>query len=165
VSDEWLNDTGRDEIIFSQGMFVWDELKLQTIITVENSEEKIIAFLNIIPDFTQGEGTYDLIRKTKDAPNGILDYILVELFNYLKSEKYSSVNLGLAPMSGLDDPHNFSEKSMKYAYEKIKSFAHYKGLRDYKEKFSPHWKNEYLIYSHEYDLLQVPAALAKVIKP
>jgi phosphatidylglycerol lysyltransferase len=165
VSDEWLADTGREEIIFSQGMFVWDELKMQTVITVENAEEKIIAFLNIIPDYAKGEGTYDLIRKTADAPNGIMDFLLVELFNYSKSQNYTSVNLGLAPLSGLDDPQNFPEKSMKYAYEKIKSFSHYKGLRDFKEKFSPTWQNEYLIYSHDYDLLQVPSALAKVIKP
>lgn len=165
VSDEWLRDTGRKEIIFSQGMFAWEELKMQTIITVESAEEKIIAFLNIIPDYAEGEGTYDLIRKTTDAPNGIMDFLLVELFNYLKSQNYKSVNLGLAPLSGLDDPQNFPEKSMKYAYEKIKSFSHYKGLRDFKEKFSSHWQNEYLIYSHDYDLLQVPSALAKVIKP
>ena len=58
VSDEWLQDMGRTEIIFSQGMFVWDELKNQTIITVENPEEKIVAFLNIIPDFAKDEATY-----------------------------------------------------------------------------------------------------------
>lgn len=165
VSDEWLIDTDREEIIFSQGMFVWDELKLQPIIAIENAEEKIVAFLNIIPDFANGEGTYDLIRKTKDAPGGVMDYLLVELFNYLKSQNYSTVNLGLAPMSGLDEPQNFPEKSMKFAYEKIKSFSHYKGLRDYKEKFSPQWQNEYLIYTHDYDLLQIPVVLAKVIKP
>ena len=56
VSDEWLDDTNRSEIIFSQGMFVWEELKQQTLITVETSEEKIVAFLNIIPDFAPGEG-------------------------------------------------------------------------------------------------------------
>ncbi len=165
VNDEWLIDTKRDEIIFSQGMFVWDELKTQTIITIENAEEKVVAFLNIIPDFVKGEGTYDLIRKTKDAPGGVMDYLLVELFNFLKSQNYSTVNLGLAPMSGLDEPQNFPEKSMKFAYEKIKSFSHYKGLRDYKEKFSPQWQNEYLIYTHDYDLLQIPVVLAKVIKP
>ena len=49
---------------------------------------------------------------------------------------------------------------MKYAYEKIKSFAHYKGLRDFKDKFSPEWKNEYLVYSHDFDLLQVPSSAA-----
>jgi phosphatidylglycerol lysyltransferase len=165
VSDEWLDETGRSEIIFSQGMFIWGELKHQTLITVENSEEKIVAFLNIVPDFAPGEGTCDLIRKTIDAPNGVMDFIMVELFNYLKAEGYSYVNIGFAPMSGLNDPHTFKEKSMKFAYEKIRGFSQYKGLREYKEKFATVWVNKYLIYEHDFDLLQIPGTLMKVIKP
>ena len=165
VSDEWLHDTGRSEIIFSQGMFVWEELKQQTIITVENPEEKIIAFMNIIPDYTKGEATYDLFRKANDAPNGIMDFLLVEFFNYAKSMNFISANLGFAPMSGIDDPHTFPERSMKFAYEKIRSFAHFKGLREYKDKFNPVWYNKYLVYQHDYDLLQVPAVLTKIFKP
>ncbi len=165
VSDDWLYDTERSEIIFSQGMFDWEELKQQTLITVENSEEKVVAFLNIIPDYAKGEATYDLLRKTKDAPNGVMDYILVEMFGYLKSQGFETVNLGFAPMSGLKDPTKFSEKSMKFAYEKIRSFAHYKGMREYKEKFATIWYNKYLIYDHDYDLMQIPRALTKVIQP
>ncbi|KAF2341896.1 bifunctional lysylphosphatidylglycerol flippase/synthetase MprF [Flavobacterium tistrianum] len=165
VSDEWLDNTGRNEIIFSQGRFDWEELKQQTIITVDNAEEKIVAFLNVIPDYAENEGTYDLIRKTSDAPNGIMDFILVELFTYLKSQGYTSVNLGLAAMSGMEEADTFPEKSMKFAYERIKFFAHYKGLRDFKEKFSPVWHNKYLVYSHDYDLLQAPIVLNKVVKP
>jgi phosphatidylglycerol lysyltransferase len=165
VSDEWLKLTEREEIIFSQGMFVEKEIKEQTVISVENSEEKIIAFLNVIPDYVKNEGTYDLLRKTADAPNGIMDYILVELFKHFKASGIQYVNLGFAPMSGLDDPHTFTEKSMKFAYEKIRSFSHYKGQRDYKDKFNPRWNDKFLIYSNDYDLLQVPGVLANVIKP
>jgi phosphatidylglycerol lysyltransferase len=165
VSEEWLHDTGRKEIVFSQGMFLWDEIKQQTILTVESEEEKIVAFLNLIPDYVGGEITYDLIRKTRDAPNGIMDFMLVELFNHARALNYQFVNLGFAPMSGLDDMKSFPERSMKFAYEKIKAFAHYKGLRDYKDKFATEWQNRYLVYQHDYDLLQVPAALAKVFKP
>ena len=165
VSDEWLTSTERSEIVFSQGMFIWEELKQQEVITLENGEEKVIAFLNIIPDYAPGEGTYDLIRKTNDAPNGVMDYLLVEFFKYLKLKNYSTVNLGFAPLSGLNDPHTFPERSMKFAYEKIRSFSHYKGLRNFKEKFFPVWHNKYLIYTNDYDLLQVPAVLTKVIKP
>jgi len=67
-------------------------------------------------------------------------------------------------MSGLNDPHTFPEKSMKFAYEKIRSFSNYKGLRDFKEKYSPNWHNKYLIYDNDYDLLQVPRVLSKIIK-
>lgn len=165
VSDQWLEETKRTEIIFSQGMFSYEELKNQTIITVENKEEKIIAFLNIIPDYATGEATYDLIRKTNDAPNGIIDFILISLFNYLKTANYTSVNLGLAPMSGIVNPITIQEKAMKFAYEKIKSFSHHKGQRVFKEKFSPTWSNQYIIFSDDYDLIQIPRILAKVIKP
>jgi len=165
VSDEWLKLTEREEIIFSQGMFVEKEIKEQTVISVENNEEKIIAFLNVIPDYVKNEGTYDLLRKTADAPNGIMDYILVELFKHFKASGIQYVNMGFAPMSGLDDPHTFTEKSMKFAYEKIRSFSHYKGQRDYKDKFNPNWNDKFLIYSNDYDLLQVPGVLANVIKP
>lgn len=164
VSNEWLEETKRTEIVFSQGIFCMEELKEQTIITVENKEEKVIAFLNIIPDNVKGEATYDLIRKTTDAPNGILDFILIALFNHLKSENYTTVNLGLAPMSGIETPKTIQDKSMKYAYEKVKSFSHYKGLRNFKEKFSPLWNNQYVIFSDDYDLIQIPRILTKVIK-
>lgn len=165
VSDQWMKDKGGTEIVFSQGMFIWEELKEQTLITVENAEEKIVAFLNIIPDFVSGEGTYDLIRKTSDAPGGVMDFIMVELFNYLKSQQYTSVNLGFAPLSGIDSPSNFPERSMKFAYEKIRSFSHYKGLREFKNKFSPVWHHNYLIYEDDYDLLQLPGVLARVTRP
>jgi phosphatidylglycerol lysyltransferase len=165
VSDEWLAVNGRNEIIFSQGMFLWDELKQQVLITVENPEEKMVGFLNVIPDYAVQEGTYDLIRKTGDAPGGVMDFMLIELFKYLKEKHIRYVNLGFAPLSGNVSPQNLTEKSMNFAYNQIRSFAHYKGLREYKEKFSPVWTNKYLIYDQDFDLLQVPAALSKVIKP
>lgn len=164
VSEDWLKQTGRKEITFSQGIFAEDELRNQTILAVETKEEKVIAFLNIIPDYAPNEGTYDLLRKTSDAPNGIMDYMLVQLFSYFKSQGIQYVNLGFAPISGLNDANNFTEKSMKFAYERIKSFSHFKGQREYKEKFQPVWYDKYLIYDNEYDLLSVPAVLGNIIK-
>lgn len=165
VSDEWLLETEREELVFSQGMFVWEEIKNQTVIIVENAEEKVIAFINIIPDYAPDEGTYDLIRKTADAPNGVMDFMLVEVFNYFKRQNIHFVNLGFAPLSGIEIPEDITARSMKFAYEKIKSFSHYKGLRDYKEKFTPNWHDKYLVYEHDFDLLKIPSLLSKVIKP
>ena len=163
VSDEWLRDTERKEILFSQGKFAEDEIMEQTVLAAESRGGKIIAFMNIIPDYVEGEGTYDLLRKTHDAPNGVIDFMIVESLRYFKNSGYKYVNLGFAPLSGLDDPHNFTERAMKFAYEKIGSFSQFRGQREYKEKFRPVWKNKYLVYNYDYDLMQVPGALAKVI--
>jgi len=44
VSDEWLKLTEREEIIFSQGMFVEKRNKGPDVISVENSEKDYCIF-------------------------------------------------------------------------------------------------------------------------
>ena len=161
VSEEWLKELNQKEVAFTQGVFDASILKSQTILTIEDQEEKVYAFLNLIPDYALGEATYDLIRKVTEAPNGVLDMLLAMTFLHLKEEGYTSVNMGLAPLSGMEDV-NVTQKTIKYAYENFKVFGQFKGLRRYKEKFMPRWEKRYLIYSHNYHLLQVPRALKRV---
>ncbi len=161
VSVEWLKDLDQKEVAFTQGVFDIAILKEQTILTIEDKEEKVYAFLNLIPDYAPGEATYDLIRKVSDAPNGILDMLLAKTFLYLKETGFTSANMGLAPLSGMEDI-NVTQKTIKYAYENFKVFGQFKGLRKYKDKFFPSWEKKYLIYSHNYHLLQVPRALKRV---
>jgi len=165
VSDEWLRSYDMEETVFSQGMFNWNEIRSQDVITISDAENKVVAFLNIIPDYTPHECTYDMIRKTNDAPSGCMDALIVELIKYAKDKGYQYVNLGLAPMSGIEMPDNTAERVVKFAYEKIKRFRNYQGLRDFKEKFVTKWLNKYLIYQNDFDLIQLPAVLNKVMQP
>ncbi len=165
VSDEWLDETGYEEMVFSQGNFDIKELKQQTIITLENSGEKVIAFVNIIPDYVKDEGTYDLIRKTKDAPGGALDFLLIELIRYFKTTGRKKLNIGMVPFSGIKEGKTIPEKTIRFAYEKLKQFSYYKALREYKSKFDPTWVDKYIVYDDDYHLIGIPAALNKVMKP
>ena len=165
VSNEWQKERHYDELVFSQGLFDAEELKNQTLITVENQEEKILAFANIIPDYAPGEATYDLIRNAKGAPNGLLEFLMADLFFYLKGEGFQCADLGFAAMAGIEEGKNFPERSIRFAYAKFRAFAHYKGLKEFKDKFGPSWQNRYLVYTNDYDLFSVPAALKKVVKP
>ncbi len=164
VSNEWLSSDRKKEVVFTNGIFDSTILKNQTILIVENSEEKIVAFTNLIPDYVPEEATYDMVRKSNDAPNGVIDFLFIQMFEYLKSQGFKKVNMGLAPMAGIEQAENITEQTIKFAYENIRLFWHYRGLREYKEKFGPRWINKYLIYSFDYDLLQVPKALNEVTK-
>ena len=53
---------------------------------------------------------------------------------------------------------------MNFAYNRIKRFRQYKGLREFKEKYASEWLNKYLIYENDFDLLQLPGALNKVMQ-
>lgn len=164
VSDEWLQSTNRTEMVFSQGSFD-EQLKSQDLIITRNVDGIPVAFLNIIPDFAPDECTYDLIRKTADAPGGCMDALIIELIKYAKEKGYRFVNLGLAPMSGLEGTDKALERLMRYAYERIRRFRHYKGLRAFKEKYASQWLNKYLVYDNDFDLLRLPVVLNKAMKP
>lgn len=163
VSDNWLAKNNRKEMSFSQGMFIEEEIKQHTIIYLESPDKSILAFLDLIPSFKPGEARYDLIRKLDKSENGSIEYLMVALIDYCKDKGYLWLNMGMAPMSGIDTPKNFRERSIKFAYERIKRFQHYKGLRFAKEKFNPIWDSKYLIYDHHFDLLVLPGALNKVM--
>ena len=163
VSDEWLSE-GRREIGFSSGVFQLEELREQTILTVENSEEQVMAFLNLVPAPVPGEATYDLLRRQPDTPGWAMDFLMASLFSYLKTKGYRTLNLGLAPMTGLERAKSLPERALKFAYQRIKSFAHYHGLRAFKEKFATDWQNQYLVYNSDADLMAAASVMSEVEK-
>jgi phosphatidylglycerol lysyltransferase len=165
VSDEWLRALDREELVFSQGVFDEIEIKQQMVLAVENKEEKVVAFVNIVPDYKKGEGTFDLMRKTSDSPNGVMDFMMISLLNYFRSRGLQYVNLGFAPFSGLEKASGLPEKTLKFAYENFKALSHYKGQREFKNKFKPAWEERYLVYNHDLDLMNIPAVLRKIIRP
>lgn len=162
VSDEWLRAEGIGESAFSQGVFRAVEIKQQPIVVSENGEGKVMAFANIIPDYAPDEGTYDLIRKTTDAPSGVSDALLVGLIQYGQQQGWNWLNLGLAPLSGLSDEQDVAERAIKLAYERIRAFAHLRGLRAFKEKYADEWRDKYLLYSEDLDLVQASVAVQRV---
>lgn len=165
ISDEWLEAFDKEEQVFSQGMFDAKEIRQHDVITVADAEGNIAAFLNIIPDYSPEECTYDLIRKTLEAPGGCMDALIIKMIEYAKEHKCQYINLGLVPMTGITEPNSPAEQLIKYAGEKLKRFKHYHGLRDFKEKYATIWEDKFLVYETDYDLLQLPAALNKIMQP
>ena len=161
VSNEWLDQRGHSEAGFSQGVFSAQELKKCTVLTVENSEAKILAFINIVPSYKGCEGTYDLIRQSIDSPIGVLDYLMIKMIEYFKDNGYKTLNLGMAPMAGIKG-ENVNEQIINFYKENFKQASRLKGLFEYKNKFEPQWENRYLIYDQTFDLVRFPMVLNSV---
>jgi phosphatidylglycerol lysyltransferase len=164
VSREWLADFNKKELTFSQGSFDKKELQTQDIIAVKNAENGVEAFLNIIPDYTPEECTYDMIRRRANAPGGAMDALIVELISYCKQKNYKYLNLGLIPLSGFNEPNTAAEQIMKFASTRVGSFKQYQRLKNFKEKYATIWENKYLIYKNDFDLVQLPGTLRKIMK-
>ena len=164
VSDAWLRMLHRSELNFSQGVFDESELKKQTVLTMEDAEGKILSFINLIPGASASEANFDMMRRVEEAPNGTMDFMFVNMFRYLQAKGFETCNLGLVPMSGLQRTSSLPENLIKMAYERMPRFAAYKSLRYFKEKFDPVWETKYVAFDSQLDLVNLPAALAQVVR-
>ena len=101
VSHEWLASKSVAEKGFSLGYF--DRAYLQRgACAVVRRDGSIIAFANIWAGAELEECSVDLMRHTRDAPNAIMDFMFAELMLWARAEGYRYFNLGMAPLSGLE---------------------------------------------------------------
>jgi len=109
---------------------------------------RIIAFANEVRSYRPGEATIDLMRHRRGAPNSTMEYLFIALMLALTDEGYRTFNLGMAPYAGVgDEPGASMEVRVVHELaEHITRFGSYKGIRDYKAKFEPHWEDRFLIY-------------------
>ena len=144
VSDAWLAEKNTAEKRFSLGFF--DERYLMNFdCGVVRRGGAVVAFANLWRGGVR-ELSVDLMRYSGDAPKGVIDYLLVECMLWGKAQGYQWFNLGMAPLSGLEEHalapawHKLGRMVQRYG----ETFYPFEGLRKYKEKFLPVWSPRYL---------------------
>ena len=154
VSNDWLS--GREEKGFSLGFFDRDYLSLAPVACVLDKSGKVQAFANFLVCNTKTESSIDLMRYDPQTErNGIMDYLFVQIFLYLKEIDVVYFDLGMAPLSNVgQNDHSFLEEKLAFlVYTFATRFYSFGGLRKYKEKFAPTWEARYLSYPKDSNLL------------
>jgi phosphatidylglycerol lysyltransferase len=148
VSDSWLGEKKGGEKRFSLGYF--DERYLSCFdCAVVRRAGAIVAFAHLWRAGVDTELAVDLMRYSDAAPKGVIDFLLVESMLWGKEQKFQWFNLGMAPLSGLEEHalaptwHKLGRMVQRYG----ETFYHFEGLRKYKEKFLPVWRPRYLAAS------------------
>jgi phosphatidylglycerol lysyltransferase len=164
VSDDWLQIPGRRERGFTLGLFDPDYVRSTTVIAAVDQNNRILAFINVLPSYKRGETTADLMRRRTDAPNGIMDYLFGKLFLELKKDGYQRFNMGMVPMAGFQQNETGSagERVVHHFFQKLNFIFSFSGLRAYKAKFASCWEPRYVVYRHITDLPRMALALDKV---
>ncbi|WEX87540.1 bifunctional lysylphosphatidylglycerol flippase/synthetase MprF [Sinorhizobium garamanticum] len=148
ISDAWLAHHSAHEKSFSLGAFDPQYLAAQPV-AVLKCAGRIVAFANILTTATKEEGSIDLMRFSPDAPKGSMDFLFVQLMEYLKAQGYRRFNLGMAPLSGMSSRQIAPvwDRAGRVFFEHGERFYNFKGLRAFKSKFHPRWQPRYLVAS------------------
>jgi phosphatidylglycerol lysyltransferase len=144
VSDAWLEEKKTAEKRFSLGFFE-ERYVANFDVGVVRSQGAVVAFANLWRGGS-AELSVDLMRYDSGAPKGVIDYMLIECMLWGKAQGFRWFNLGMAPLSGLEDHalapawHKLGRMVQRYG----ENFYNFEGLRKFKEKFDPVWRPRYL---------------------
>lgn len=145
VSDSWLGS--QKEKGFSVVSFSEDYVSRFPVALLYDPDGRIIAFATLATDY-KSTITIDLMRKAADCPHGTMDVLFIHIFNWAKNNGYETCSLGMTPLSNVGScKHSFtSEKLIRLAYLYGNSLYNFKGLKEFKNKFTSSWEPKYLAY-------------------
>src|SRR5262249_31204198 len=121
---------------------------------------------NLISSYLPHSRSIDHLRYTPDMPSIGMHFLLKELILSLQQQGIQEFNLGLSPLSGLEDRAqlNLPEKVLRAAKAVGQRYYSFKGLEQFKGKFDPRWEPRYIYYKGpSANLFKVFAALSKAM--
>ncbi len=144
VSDHWLDGKSAREKGFSLGRFDTGYLS-NFPLGIVRRDGCIVAFTNVWVSGDKRELSVDLMRHGEGAPASTMEYLFIELFNWGKENGFSRFNLGMAPLSGLQNRTlaPLWNRAGALLYRHGEQFYNFRGLRQYKQKFDPIWEPRY----------------------
>jgi phosphatidylglycerol lysyltransferase len=145
LSDEWLAAKRTREKGFSLGF--WDDrYMLDAPVAVVRRSNEIVAFANLWEGHGREELSVDLMRYSSNAPDGVMDYLFIQLMLWGRTEGFGHFNLGMAPLSGLENRQlaPIWNRVGALLFQNAETFYNFQGLRSYKQKFDPVWEPRYL---------------------
>lgn len=146
ISDQWLGKGKRKERQFAMGYF--DESYLQNceLFIAYDKDNHLQAFVSLIPSYTSQRVTFDLIRYGQNAPRDTSAYLFARLITHLDTVNCREFDMGLAPLSGLEQLRKLDERGLHLLYLSTNRWFGFKGLRGFKGKFKPTWEARYAVY-------------------
>ena len=144
ISDSWLAEKRTREKGFSLGFFSEQYIRRCKVAVVRRGD-RIVAFANLWEGADE-ELSGDLMRHLPDAPASVMDYMFINLILSSQQKGYRWFNLGMAPLSGLENRAlgTLWSRVGALTYRFGENFYNFQGLRQYKEKFDPVWEPMYL---------------------
>jgi len=165
ISDNWLKLPHHKEWNFLTGRFDNDYLQQVPVFVIRDGHGKAWAFANQLPSYKLGVSTVDLMRRFKNAPPNITDYLFIEMMKQLKNDGYSAFNLGMSPIDGRPFAKTVADKILIFIYGTSNRFIGFRGLHQFKAKYKPAWDDRYVWYEGSpIYLFKYGLAISRLIK-
>ena len=156
VSEAWRDGAPERGFSMSHDTLVDELLPDALVVLGRNGEGTVQGFLHFVPVFGRSVVSLGFMRRERDTPNGLTEFLVVEAARLLGEHGVEEFSLNFAAYGRwLRDPANIVERALAVGLRKADKYFQVERLLKFNEKFDPRWQPRYMLF-------QCPAQLPRI---
>jgi lysyl-tRNA synthetase class 2 len=133
-----------------------------TVVIARDADGSMRGFLHIVPAFGRPAASLSAMRRERDTPNGLTEFLVVRAIELLRERDVAELSLNFAAFGRwMHDPRNRREALLGRLAKPLNPFFQIESLYKFNAKFFPRWEPRYLLYEGRVGLL--PTGIASLI--
>lgn len=176
ISNEWLASRRAAEKGFSMGRFDPQRLAREWVaVAVDGAANRAVAFVTWVPVWARRGWALDLMRRKRDAPAGVMEFLVAKSVETAKQRGDALLSLSLSALAKVEGSERKAgadgalekapERARAFLMQHLARFYEFEGLFRWKEKFNPAFEDRYLVYPDPMALPRVALALVRAQSP
>lgn len=126
------------------------------VVIATDADGEIRGFLHFAPVAGRPQASLAFMRRDRETPNGLMDFLVVRAAALLAHEGIEEVSLNFAPFGSLRrEPAHRGERLIVRFLLLLDRFFRLGGLEHFNAKFTPRWQVRYLLFSRPVGLPRV----------
>ena len=147
LSDRWRD--GAPERGFSMAMdSLRNPLVRDTLVVVAyDADGHARGFLHFVPSFGRGALSLSLMRRDRDTPNGLIDFLVVRAIELARERGVDEVSMNFAAFARvLHSPQGRRDQILARVVRWGNPWFQIESLYSFNAKFMPRWEPRFLLY-------------------
>ncbi|HEY6892356.1 MAG TPA: phosphatidylglycerol lysyltransferase domain-containing protein, partial [Solirubrobacter sp.] len=127
-----------------------DELLPEALVVLaRDGDGTVRGFLHFVPSFGRATASLGFMRRDRDTPNGLTEFLVVESARLLGEAGFDEFSLNFATFGRwLRAPANALESGLARLLRVADRWFQIERLHRFNARFAPRWEPRYLLFSH-----------------
>lgn len=170
VSAEWVLDRGMPEMGFTLGGLAElsdDEVRCLIAVDTDGRVQGVTSWLPVYRNGRIEGWTLDLMRRRRDASNGVMEFLIATAATDFRNEGATFVSLSGAPLARLDrgEPPSRLQQALDQVGRALEPIYGFRSLLAFKAKFQPEYRPLFMAYPESAALPVIGGAVARAYLP
>jgi lysyl-tRNA synthetase class 2 len=148
LSARWRDGAAERGFSMAHDTLVDDLLHDASVVIARDAGGRVRAFLHFVPVYGRSAVSLAFMRRDRDTPNGVSDFLVVEAARLLGEQGLEELSLNFAAFGRwLREPGNALERAAARLLHVADRWFQLERLMRFNAKFHPRWQPRYLLFA------------------